>query len=154
MHQLAYFSVGSIDSVNMLLTPLMSMKVLNGLSIPFVGSSTDPLPRRVKEIGYYPAFLDNFNVMFAVLFAEIFLAILFYLITRIIPVGQNIFTFSNRLTQVGLSNSNPVQLLQYLLRFSHLLQIQWQHGYYFNSDFSHVDWRYGCDDCDDYICQS
>lgn len=86
--QLAYFSVGSIDSVNILLTPLMDMKILNGLSIPFVGSSTDPLPRRVKEIDYYPSFLDNFNVMFLILFAEIILAILFRLITNLAsPLG-------------------------------------------------------------------
>lgn len=82
----------------MLLTPLMSMKVLNGLSIPFVGSSSDPLPRRVKEIDYYPSFLDNFNLMFLILFAEIFLAILFYITSKIAsPAGKKLITFSNKL---------------------------------------------------------
>jgi len=66
--QLAYFSVGSIDSVNVLLSPLMNMKGLNGYSQPISHSKSEDLPRRVKEIRHYPSFLDNFNVMFLLMF--------------------------------------------------------------------------------------
>jgi hypothetical protein len=46
--QLAYFSLGSIDSVNILLSPLMNMNGLNGYSRPLLGSTNGELPRRVK----------------------------------------------------------------------------------------------------------
>jgi hypothetical protein len=42
--QLSYFSLGSIDSVNVLLSPLMNMKEVNGYSISVVGSSSAVLP--------------------------------------------------------------------------------------------------------------
>lgn len=46
--QLAYFCVGSIDEVNLLLAPLMKMKIVNGYSSPLLGSSSHSLPRRVQ----------------------------------------------------------------------------------------------------------
>jgi hypothetical protein len=81
--QLAYFSVGSIDSVNVLLSPLMSMKGLNGYSQPITSSTDEGLPRRVKEINHYPSFLDNFNVMFLLLFLELFVGAVIYFFTKI-----------------------------------------------------------------------
>lgn len=81
--QLAYFSLGSIDSVNVLLSPLMNMKELNGYSKPVLGSTSSSLPRRVREIKCYPSFLDNFNVMFLLMFAELLVALVMYFLIKI-----------------------------------------------------------------------
>lgn len=81
--QLAYFSIGSIDSVNVLLSPLMNMKGLNGYSQPITESKNKDLPRRVKEIKHYSSFLDNFNVMFLLMFVELFIGAVIYVFTKI-----------------------------------------------------------------------
>jgi hypothetical protein len=82
--QLAYISLGSIDQLNVMLAPLLALQGSNGLSIPLVHSQKSELPRRIKGINYYPDFLDNFNVMLLLMVCEFFIAIIFYLITKII----------------------------------------------------------------------
>ncbi len=59
------------------------MKGLNGYSQPIKSSTDENLPRRVKEIDHYPSFLDNFNVMFLLLFLELFLGAVIYVFTKI-----------------------------------------------------------------------
>jgi hypothetical protein len=96
--QLAYFSLGSIDSVNVLLSPLMRMKELNGYSTPVMGSSSAVLPQRVKGINFYPSFLDNFNVMFLLLFLELFVGVVLYLLIKIADApSKTLIKITNRL---------------------------------------------------------
>jgi hypothetical protein len=95
---LAYFSVGSIDSVNVLLSPLMNMKGLNGYSQPIAGSTHKDLPRRVKGINHYPSFLDNFNVMFLLMFLELFVGAVIYVFTKITDLStKTLSKIANRL---------------------------------------------------------
>lgn len=82
--QLAYFTLGNVDLVNLLLTPLMNMKGLNGLNIPFANSDSSILPKRVKSIGYSPNFLDNCSVMLILVLAEMAVALIIYFLAFLI----------------------------------------------------------------------
>jgi hypothetical protein len=69
--QLAFFSLGSIDHVNIMMSPMMGMKGINGYAMSI---GNDPsksrllqtqtlTPSRINSIGYQANFLRNCNVM-------------------------------------------------------------------------------------------
>jgi hypothetical protein len=69
--QLAFFSLGSIDHVNVMMSPMMGMKGINGYAMKM---GKDPsksrllqtqtlTPTRINSIGYESNFLRNCNVM-------------------------------------------------------------------------------------------
>jgi hypothetical protein len=78
---LAKLSLGDVDQVNVLLSPLMTMAHLNGPNVPFMNADSSTLPQRVQAIGYSPLFLDNYSIMLLLTVGEIIFAVVFYLIT-------------------------------------------------------------------------
>jgi hypothetical protein len=79
--QLAYISLGSIDEINVMLAPLLSLEASNGPSVPLVNSQGD-LPKRIEGINYSCNFLDNFNVMLILMICELFIGVAVYLIGK------------------------------------------------------------------------
>lgn len=90
--QLAFFSLGSLDNVNIMMSPLMGMKGINGFAIS-LGSDpqksrllqSQPLtPERIKSIGYNANFLRNCNVMLMLVIAVILVSLCLYILTYLI----------------------------------------------------------------------
>lgn len=87
--QLAFFSMASMDNVNIMMSPLMGLKSING---PAVEMGSDPskrrmlqslTPSRISSIGYNSNFLRNCNVMLLVVLAVIAVSFILYIITYI-----------------------------------------------------------------------
>jgi cysteine-rich repeat protein len=89
--QLSFFSMASMDNVNIMMSPMMGMKGINGFAI---GMGKDPskkrmlqtqtlTPSRVNSIGYNANFLRNCNVMLMLVLAVIAVAFTLYIITYI-----------------------------------------------------------------------
>lgn len=97
--QIAYFSVGSLDNVNLMMVGLMNMKNVNGLSIPFVKSSNSPLPKRMKSIDYFPSFLDNMNIMAVLIFAILSISIFGFILSKIVNLTINYSNFFKKLSK-------------------------------------------------------
>ena len=97
--QIAYFSVGSLNNVNLMMVGLMNMKNVNGLSIPFVRSSNSPLPKRMKSIGYFPSFLDNMNIMAVLIFVILAISIFGFILSKIINLTINYSNFFKKLSK-------------------------------------------------------
>lgn len=90
--QLAFFSLGSIDNVNILMSPMMGMKGINGFSM---NMGNDPekkrllqtqtlTPQRINSIGYNANFLRNCNVMLMLVIVVIVVAFCLYILTYLI----------------------------------------------------------------------
>jgi hypothetical protein len=88
--QLAFFSLGSMDNVNIMMSPMMGMKGINGYAM---GMGNDPkkhrllqstlTPARINTIGYNANFLRNCNVMLMMIVAVIAVAFCLYILTWI-----------------------------------------------------------------------
>jgi hypothetical protein len=94
--QLAYITLGNIDSVNNLLQPLSILKGVNGFNIPLVGSSSSTQPSRIKSIGYNANFLENCNLMLLLMLAEILIAVIIYIISYL---AKSIFPSLNQIAK-------------------------------------------------------
>lgn len=79
--QLAYLSLANMDNLNTMLQPLMYLKTTNGLNMPIVTSSSSVIPERVASISYEANFINNCNIMFAVVAVVIVAALFLYLLT-------------------------------------------------------------------------
>lgn len=83
MLQLAYFTLADVNDVNMLLSPLMGMKALNGLNINMNSTGTGAVPQRVQAIGYSSNFISNCNIMLLVLIIEGAIGVGLYIVVRL-----------------------------------------------------------------------
>jgi cysteine-rich repeat protein len=81
--QLAFFALGSLDGINLMLMPLLALKDSNGYAFSSI-VSTGEVPTRINGIDYDSSFLNNCNLMMAVLLAEILLAIAFFVLSNVI----------------------------------------------------------------------
>lgn len=88
--QLAFFSSGSMNNVNVLMAPLLSLKIVNGLNNVNMGSSssrklqtssTSQTPDRIQAIGYNSNFLRNCNLMFFLVVGVIVVSFILFLLT-------------------------------------------------------------------------
>jgi hypothetical protein len=90
--QLAFFSLGSMDNVNLLMAPMLAMKGVNGLNSLDMGgnsssarklqsSTASPTPDRIRAIGYNSNFLRNCNLMFFLVVAVILVSFVLFLLT-------------------------------------------------------------------------
>jgi hypothetical protein len=89
--QLAFFSMASMDNVNIMMSPMMALRGMNGYTHKL---GKDPekkrllqaqtlTPSRISSIGYDSNFLRNCNVMLMVVIAVIAIAVILYIITYI-----------------------------------------------------------------------
>ncbi len=76
--QLAFFALGSQDGINLMLTPLLALKESNGYAFSSVAKTEENVPSRINGINYDSSFINNCNLMMAVLVAEAILALSFY----------------------------------------------------------------------------
>ena len=85
--QLAYIALGSLDGINLMLTPLLMLKQANGFTLSaFVEKGS--VPSRVNGIDYDSNFLNNCNVMMLLLVVEIILAAIFYLVALLVATAS------------------------------------------------------------------
>jgi len=86
--QLAFISLGSLDNINLMQSPLKKLKSTNGLNLD-IGQDekskrllqTFYTTERINAIDYRANFLRNCNLMFAVLVVVILVGFIFYLLT-------------------------------------------------------------------------
>lgn len=87
--QMAHLNVGNMDNVNTLMTPLMGLKAVHGLSLNMGQESSKHrllqssayTPDRVQSIGYESNFLRNCNLMLAIVVSIVLVSLLLYLLT-------------------------------------------------------------------------
>ena len=86
--QLAFISLGSLDNINLMQSPLKRLKATNGLNLDLGEDSTSRrllqsffTTERINAIDYRANFIRNCNLMFAVLVAVMFAGFVFYLLT-------------------------------------------------------------------------
>lgn len=85
--QLSFFSIGSMDNVNLMMSPLKAMRGTNGLNLNLGGDTTARLltstftPERINAIDYRANFIRNCNLMFLVVVAIIAIAFVLFLLT-------------------------------------------------------------------------
>jgi hypothetical protein len=86
--QLAFFSLGSLDSVNVMMAPMLDMGGINGLTLDLGSESSarllqgSPLtPDRISAIGYSANFLRNCNAMLLLVLAVILVSFILFLCT-------------------------------------------------------------------------
>ena len=104
--QLAFFSLGSIDHVNILMSPMMGMKGINGYAM---NMGNDPsksrllqtqtlTPTRINSIGYEANFLRNCNIMLLLVITIILVGFALYSIAYCFDSSSPKFVkVSNRL---------------------------------------------------------
>ena len=86
--QLAFISLGSIDNINLMQSPLAKIKGVNGLNLDIGGDSTARLlqvftSERINAIDYRANFIRNCNLMFCLVVGIIVLSFVLYLVARI-----------------------------------------------------------------------
>ncbi len=96
-----------MDNVNILMTPMMGMKGINGYSMDLGNDSKKRLlqsssqsitPERLNSIGYRANFLRNCNAMLILVVSIIFVSIVLYLITYFFKTcAQTLHSISKRL---------------------------------------------------------
>lgn len=104
--QLSFFSLGSVDIPNIAMTPLLSLKAVNGYKLELgsetqqrrlEGRSLATTPNRIKNISYSANFLRNCNVMLGVvaviLIFSVFAYSLAFCLQKCVPC---LWSFSRR----------------------------------------------------------
>ncbi len=101
--QLAYFSLAQQQNVNALLEPFMSMKEINGFN-PTIFTETDEiLPDPVLSIGIKSLFLNNCNVMLALIVLELAVAGILFAVAHLVEsVSSKVSTVAKHLIKEGL----------------------------------------------------
>jgi hypothetical protein len=84
--QLSFLSLGSIDNVNLMLSPLKKMKGVNGFSLNLGKDSSSRrlqvyTPERINSIDYNANFIRNVNVMLFLVGGVVGVAFVLYLLT-------------------------------------------------------------------------
>ena len=86
--QLTFLSLGSMDNVNILMSPMMGMKGVNGFSFNLGDDQKQKrmlqstlTPDRINSIGYRANFLRNCNAMFFLVVGIILVASVLYFVT-------------------------------------------------------------------------
>lgn len=100
--QLAYLTLGSLDGINLMMTPLLGLKDSSGYTFSGIVQQEE-VPTRIKGISYDAAFLNNCNLMMAVLGAEIVVALVFFGLAQIVVVySATLSSIGSRLIKEGL----------------------------------------------------
>ena len=101
--QLAYFSLAQQENVNALLEPFMTMKAVNGFNPTLFSESDKILPGPVSSLGIKSLFLNNCNVMLALILLELTVAgVLFAVAHFVQSVSSKVPTVAKHLIKEGL----------------------------------------------------
>ncbi len=101
--QLAYFSLAQQQNVNALLEPFMSMKEINGFNPTIFNEADEILPDPVSSIGIKSLFLNNCNVMLALILLELAVAGVMFAVAHLVEsVSNKVSTVAKHLIKEGL----------------------------------------------------
>lgn len=82
--QLSYFTLSSHDFLNIYLRPLTSFRTFNGLNVGVVNENAERVPENYKDMNVASSFINNCNIMLLVLFGELLISIVTYVVGKLI----------------------------------------------------------------------
>jgi hypothetical protein len=87
--QVAFFSLSNINKVQPLLSPLMNLKIVNGINSQ-IDPTSSAVPDRVRSIGYEADFLANMNYMLWLIAADVALGLIVYGVGALVPAKKEV----------------------------------------------------------------
>lgn len=89
--QLAHFSLATHENVNIYLKPLLQWKYVNGYNVQTDNSLTK-VSNNIYHMGYKDSFFYNINFMFALIFLNLILGVIFYFLS--LKTSQKLYKFA------------------------------------------------------------
>lgn len=87
--QVAFFSLSNINKVQPLLSPLMNLKIVNGINSQISYGESD-VPDRIHSIGYEAEFLSNMNYMLWLILADVAVGLIIYTVGSFVPAKKEL----------------------------------------------------------------